>query len=916
MSNRDRWREIDAVLSGALELPPPERAAYVRARTAGDSELAGAVEDLLRAGDQATSFLERPLDLDTWVEASEEFFTRRRTTAADEASYLGLTIGVWRIRRELGRGGMARVFLAERTSGGFEQRGALKLLRADLDARVAKRFCDERQILSNLSHPGIARLLDGGTTEDGAPYLVMEAVDGKPITEWCDRRRLGVRERLELFRDVLVAVQYAHANLVVHRDLKPSNIFVTDQGQVKLLDFGIAQLLGPDDRDDGRTDAQARDTERLLLTPEYASPEQVTGRPITTASDIYQLGVLLYRLLSGRRPYRVGSGSLDELRRVVLEEDVPPPSQMAAGVDEAEAVAWRTGSSRVSHRLKGDLDAIVMKAIRKEPADRYASIAELDADLADHLASRPVAATGGGRAYRVRKYFGRHHWALPAVAATCIAVVAYVGVQNGHERQLEAERNVAFTEAARAEAVRDFLVEVFRTADPWSSPDPERGRNITVREALRSGAARARSELSDHGELKVELLAAIAHVYSNLSLPNEGIPLLEEALETQRRTDPPNRPSHAALLIQYGRALRDDDRLDSAEAVLASAVAMARGLEAPHDTAVAVALTALASTAASQGRYARAERWLLEADSAFASLSEADPIQRAMVYLNLGSVYPHLNRLDDARRAVERALELHVGAFGEGDPRTAAIQVQLADVLDLSGRDEESIGVYREAAATLQRALGQEHDATLSALNNLAITLEEVGRTEESEDVLRRVLAIRERQTGVWDRDVAEAMQNLASILHRQSKDDEAEELLTRAHRVFVAVLPAGHHHTAFPLLTRSSMELERADYRAAEATTREALDILYSALPPGHFATAMARCRLGRALLGQRRFAEAEPLLREGAEVVAKALQLPSAYRAECIESLARLLEATGRGAEAQPYLTATASLTEIVAG
>lgn len=911
----DRWHEIDAVLSAALELPPRERAPFVRDRTTGDDELARAVLELLRAGDEATSFLERPVDLDsgTWLEASEEFFERRGSNAVEERSHIGRTLGVWRIERELGRGGMARVFLAERSSGGFDQRGALKLLRSDLDGHVVERFCAERQILSNLSHPNIARLLDGGSTEDGQPYLVMEAVEGQPITEWCDRRRLNVAERLELFRDVLGAVQYAHANLVVHRDLKPSNIFVSDEGRVKLLDFGIAQLLGVDDHDDHEDDDghSSEEAARLLLTPEYASPEQVTGRPITTVSDVYQLGVLLYRLLSGARPYTLAGKSREALFDAVLHADVVRPSRAAADVGAEVAEARRTRPARLARTLGGDLDAIVMKATRKDPADRHASVAELDADLADHLASRPVAATHGSRWYRVRKFFGRNRWAFPALAATCLAAAVYVGVQNTHENQLERERNLARTEATRTEVVKDFLVEVFRSADPWSSPDPARGRNITVREALATGAERTRRELAGQPEIQVDLLATIAGVYENLGLYDQALPLIEEGLEIKRRSDPSDRVALTSLQLQHGRTLSRVAQLDSARAVLTEASATAAELDAPHDTAVATVLGALAVNAIHRGRHDEAATLYLRADSVLRELPAADPIRRARVLRGLAVVYPQLNRLADARATAEDVVRLNTEAFGADDPRTAAALVRLADILDLSDQDEEAIVVYRKAIATLERALGEEHVTTLSALNNLAVTLYEVGRIDEEEDILRRVLAIRTQQAGVWSRDVAETMQNLAASLNRQGKDAEAEKLLTRAHRIFVAVLPDGHHLTAFPLLTRSSMELDRRDFAAAEATTREARGILTEALTPGHFATAMAECRLGRALAGQGRHTEAEPLLRESTRVVAEALQLPAAHRVECLEGLAGLLEATGRTAEAQPYRTATEELT-----
>lgn len=903
-----RWEEVDRILSEALERPAGERLAFVRGRTSDDAELRRTIEELLRAEAEATSFLERPIDLssETWLEASDEFFSRRRDGGeVSERDHTGRTIGVWRIERELGRGGMARVFLAERTSGGFEQRAALKLLRSDLDADIVERFRAERQILSNLSHPNIARLLDGGATDDGHPYIVMEAVEGSPITDWCDRRRLSLRKRIELFRSVLGAVQYAHANLVVHRDVKPSNIMVTPDGRVKLLDFGIAQLLDSEERA-----GEEERPSRLLLTPDCASPEQITGQPITTASDTYQLGLLLYRLLTGARPFEVDGGSRGELREAILGSEPKMPSRAAAEADTGTVEARRSAADRMARELRGDLDAIILRCLRKDPADRYRDVGELDADLENYLNSLPVSAAKGGRLYRARKYFGRHPWATPALVAAVLAGMAYVGVQRSHEQALEAERNAARAEATRAEAVKSFMVDLFRSVDPWSSPDPETGRNITVRTALATGAERARAELAEQPRIKTELLAAIAGVYKNLGLREDALPLLEEALATARDVDPQDPVLTTAVLLQLGRLYNGLGRGDSARIVLNSVLEGAAELEAPHDTTRATTLGELGDNAYALNDYESAESFYRRADSLMLELDGITAEQRAAVQHGLSNVYSTMDRLPEAREAAELRVELLTDALGPDAPPTAAALVRLADVLDLSGEDEASVPMYRRAAGILERALGEEHVSTLNTLNNLALTLDDVGRTAESIEVLRRVVEIRTQETGIWDANTADAMQNLAAVLRQDGDAEEAEELLARAHRIYVAVLQEGNPRPAFPLLTRSSIELERGAYSAAEATSRQALTILETGLPAEHPATAMARCRLGRALSEQGRHASAEPHLRDGTRVAAEATRLPEEYRLECLEGLARVLEATGRRSEAQPYRTTAAEL------
>ena len=901
-----RWEEVDGILSEALERPAAERFSFVRERTRDDPELRRTIEELLRAEAEATSFLEHPIDLSsgTWLEASDEFFRRQREREADARDHIGRRFGAWRVEREIGRGGMARVFLAERASGGFDQRAALKLLRADLDADIVERFRAERQILSNLSHPNIARLLDGGATDEGLPYLVMEYVEGEPITGWCDRRRLTLRERVELFRSVLSAVQYAHASLVVHRDLKPSNIMVTPDGRVKLLDFGIARLLDPE------ADGEQQGTGRLLLTPHCASPEQITGKPITTASDTYQLGLLLYRLLAGGRPYEIDDGSRSSLREMIVEHEPRPPSRTAAEADDVATDARRTSAPRLARDLRGDLDAVLLRCLRKDPADRYADVGELDAELEAYLNSLPVSAAGGGRLYRARKYFGRNRWAAPAIAAAVMIGVAYVGVQRSHEQALEAQRNTARAEAVRAEAVKDFMVDLFRSADPWGSPDPERGRNITVRDALATGADRAREELAGQPKIKIGLLSAIAGVYSNLGLREDALPLVEEALATAREIRPEDRVLTTAVLLQYGRLFNGLGRGDTARIVLTAALEAANGLESPHDTARATILGALGASAYVMSDYETAESYYRRADSLLLDLDASTASQRATVQHGLSNVYSTMDRLPEALAAAELRVDLLTRSTGAGSPPTAAALVRVADVLDLSGEDEASIPIYRDAAGILERALGEEHASTLATLNNLALTLDDVGRTSEAIEVLRRVVNIHTETTGVWDAGTADAMQNLASVLRAAGEEQEAEDLLERAHRIYVTVLREGHPRTAFPLLTRSSIELRRGAYSRAESTSRQALDILESGLPAEHPATAMARCRLGRALFGQGRHTAAERYLREGARVAAEATRLPPEYRAECLGTLADVLEATGRTSEAQPYRTAVDEL------
>jgi serine/threonine protein kinase len=513
----DGWRRLDDLFQAALDCSPERRASFLEAACEGDRELRETVESLLAAYDES-----RFTDAPGFADGVRVLDRAQRSSDS--------RIGPYQVIREIGRGGMGTVYLAARADAAFEKRVAIKIIRRGLDADdVVQRFRSERQILATLDHPNITRLLDAGTTDDGTPYVVMELIEGEPIDEYCDRRKLPIAERLKLFEAVCAAVRYAHQNLVIHRDIKPGHVLVTGEGVPRLLDFGIAKLLAPGAAETDRTRTGLRP-----LTPEYASPEQVRGEVITTAADVYSLGVLLYVLLTGHRPYRGAMTSAAEIERAICEEEPERPSVavMREAAREGGSDANRApvhearGEStpaKLRRRLDGDVDAIVLKALQKEPQRRYGSVEQLTDDLRRHLEGRPISAHAPTWRYSAGKFVRRHG---SAVAASTLIVLSLAGGVVATARQA----GIARAERARAERQFDriralgtsFLFEFHSAIQdlPGSTP----ARKLLVQRALEY-LGKLSEEAQGNRRLRLEVAEAylkVGDVQGNPYAPNLG----------------------------------------------------------------------------------------------------------------------------------------------------------------------------------------------------------------------------------------------------------------------------------------------------------------------------------------------------------------------------------------------------------
>jgi serine/threonine protein kinase len=589
------------------------------------------------------------------------------------AKMMGDRIGPYRVLRSLGCGGMGEVYLAERADAQFEQQVAIKVVHGGaLAVDMHSRLKLERQILAQLDHPNIAHLLDGGELPDGSAYIVMEYVDGVAIDVFCDLTHLDINARLKLFQTVCAAVHYAHQNLIVHRDLKPSNILVTAAGVPKLLDFGIAKLL--DERRASRHTLALTQADIRIMTPDHASPEQVRGQAITTSSDVYVLGVLLYKLLCGSGPFFISSVRLSEIERAICEKDPLPPSQMVGGEESPESISVAQARASTARRLKrglaGDLDNIVLMAMRKEPERRYGSAQQLAGDIQRYLDGKPVIARRDTVSYRASKFVKRHWLPVSAAAAATFMIVAFSvttyvqSVRIAAERdRVEQQREVAEHERARAEEVSSFLVNLFKLSDPGEN----RGNRVTAREILDSGAKRLQAGLQDQPATKAALLSTVGGVYDSLGQFRDALPLLDEALQLQAQS---HESSRLDTLLELGRARIGAGNLPAAEAPLQEALRLAQ-----HDTgAISIAtghsLWSLGMLRFEQGQIGEAKDLYLRSLDIL-NKSHAPQTDVSAVLSDLAKVYVLEQQWELAKQTHERALEIDRRVLGDDDPRVA-----------------------------------------------------------------------------------------------------------------------------------------------------------------------------------------------------------------------------------------------------
>ena len=870
--DQELWSQIDALLDALIERTPDERAAYLDAQDVAPAVRAQ-VETLLGAYDRADDFLEDSVASYAAVLAAD--------VELEGDALLGEHCGDYRLVEQLGRGGMGMVFRAEHVAPADEpdvpNEIAIKLVRRGLDTDdILQRFAAERHILKRLQHPGIARFIDAGATRDGRPYLVMELVDGVPISRYCAEHRCSVNERVALVEQVARAVHHAHRNLIVHRDLKPANIFIVEEPdgpQVKLLDFGIARLLADD----------ASTAYRSLTRT--GAPEQVQGGDVTTATDVHALGAVLHELLAGAHPFRRDERSRQEVERAICHE-APP------------ALHNRSSQALPAGPVDGDLDLVVQKALRKEPERRYASAEALADDLQRYREGRPVTARPSTLGYRLRKFASRHRQEVALASVSLLLLIGYVVTVQVQAQRIAQERNTA-------EAVTSFLVDMFEQSDPNASA----GDTLTVRAALSRGAERVRTELAEQPRVRGRIMTAIARVYHSIGRYDEARALATEALNARRGVLGPHhlgvaatlnllgdvafyqsryaeadslfrrvvsiRTSHlgprhvdvAGARSNRGVALLEDGQFEAAEAELEAAHGILRDVAPNHDELPTV-LDNLARLAWRRSDYARAEA-LMRRSLALArqQYGTTDHKDVSTALNNLALVLDSRGQHDEALRTYQASLDMQTRLFGERHP-------EVLSTLGNIGLTYYKMGRFAAAAPRLERVmqltrevLGPDHPGRVIDLNNYASLLRDQGRYTRAVEVFRQAQAKSEAVFGPQHPIHATVLTNLARALHRQGGPAEAGELYRASLTIQEAVLDADHPDRALNLHGLGALARERGDFDRARRLLDEAVALQRQAFPEGHPQLATALQARARLYMDAGELAAAEPLFREAVQ-------------------------------------------------
>jgi len=824
--NHNDWKKLSQIFDMVLTLPPEGRTDYIERVCGGDKELEHKIREMLAQLEESDRFFEERL------EKNEELIKELDSLIADkdrdEDYYEGKTIGRWEILELVGRGGMGRVYKVQRVDeSGIKQTGALKIIHKSLLTPThMERFRLEQYILSGLQHPNVSGFVDSGITADRIPYMVMEFVEGDTILEYCNKHRLTVEQRLTLFITVCNAIQYAHKSLIIHRDLKPENILVTGEGRIKILDFGIAKLLDPDLFENSAIETQPG---MRMLSLEFASPEQISGRVVTTSTDIYSLGVLLNKLLTGLHPFDLNNLSFKEVEKLVSEKNPIPASKRFSGLaelSEKKRFAAERGISpqEITKKLSGDIDAIIYKALHKDPERRYGSVDALITDIQRYQNNLPVFAQPDTFTYRAGKFFRRHKLGIAAVAMIFLVLIS--GIVTTMWQAEQARQN-----AREAEQVSEFLAQLFEGSDPNRSNDG----SMTARELLDQGFERVQTELTDEPALQAQMLSMIGNIYSNLGLYDDAYLAIEKAVELYHSMGDRS-PEMATILLRFAnleyrlgnyqvaadasgesldliRSHFGDDHPETASVMntLAMSLEELGDKEAAYDlyyriinirrdqpdqgSNLAVNLNNLAILLQEDGELEEADALFSEAVALVEDIYGFEHPFMAYTLNGYSGVHQDRGDFDRAAEDLQNALQIGRAVFPENHPFNAVVLHNLGSLFEDMEEYTEAATYFEDGLTLRRQNLPENHPDIATSLFSLGNTLIFLEKPSNAEPILREALQIRQSIYEDEDWRVALVKSGIGRALLHQQKFDAAAQYILPAHAILLESLGEDNSH-------------------------------------------------------------------------------------------------------------------------
>ena len=870
----NRWQRIQDLFHGAADLPPGAQQDFLKAQCGDDESLVADVKGLLQEDARGASLLDRDLAQ----------VARQILDDGQPCSFPFEELGQYTVRGVLGEGGMGVVYLAERQDlGRFV---ALKLLRdAWLSPARRERFAAEQRTLAQLNHPSIGRLYDSNSLADGTPFFVMEYVEGAPITDYCAQHQCSVDERLQLFRMVCEAVDYAHGHAIIHRDLKPSNILVKTDGSIRLLDFGIAKQVESLDLPSQQTMTGLR-----LMTPAYASPEQIRGQRLGVQTDVYSLGVILFELLAGQLPFDLSGLSSSEAETILVEHEPPKPSTIAAKKVSGRGISASTAAWT-------DLDVLCLTAIHKDPEHRYRSVEALIRDIDHYLKGEPLEARPDKVGYRAAKFVKRNRRAV-AVGVLISAVI--VGMALFFTLRLARARDAAVAEAARTQRIQTFMMNLFQGGDETLGPSDD----MKVITLVDRGAQQAHA-LDADPKVQAELYATLGSIYEAMGKLDQAQTLFQSALELRKSAFGAESPEVAESLISLGGLNDDQAQYAEAERLDRQAIALTKKILPRKHPLIAKAMYALGTTLVNRGQYDPAIEVLNEA-AQLQSENGSPPIDLDSTLTELANAHFYRGDYAISDALNQRVLGIDRKLYGNKNPNVGEDLINLGVLQMQWGHYPEAERYEREALEIMQSFYGKDHPETASVMVILSRALIPQGRLDEAATLLRQALPTQERVYGKVHPRVAGALSELGKIALQQGRLDEAEADFRRMADIYREVYSGKHYYIGNALASLSGVCMERKQYGEAERFLREALQMYAQTLPPEHQMVGVARIRLGRALLRERRYAEAETESSAGYAILTKQSSAPSNWLQDARSDLAEEYDALRQPEKASQYRAA----------